>query len=98
MRLILCGAGHPCSVSQVLISLTESPSDKIDAFHGHIGAAAEWIFICGRRLYNERESVRGHWPQWQQNLEWIIGQDGLKDESRTLCEEVLVEMRNIMNP
>lgn len=51
--------------------------------------------MCGGRLYDERESVRQHWAQWVQDLDWITGQDGLKDETKTLCREALAEMRSI---
>lgn len=72
--------------------------DKIDAFHGHIGAAAQWILVCGRRLFNECQSVREQWVRWQQDLAWLIEQDGLKDEAKTLCEKVLTEMNRVMSP
>ncbi|CAN8096398.1 unnamed protein product [Discula destructiva] len=74
---------------------SEGNSDEIDALQGHAEAAAQWILICGRRLFNERESIREHWAQWQQDLEWITIQDKLRDETLKNCQEALAEMRSI---
>ncbi|KAJ4393447.1 hypothetical protein N0V93_002657 [Gnomoniopsis smithogilvyi] len=72
---------------------SENTSDEVDALQGHADAAAQWILVCGERLYNEREDVRKHWSQWEQDLDWITGQDGLKDETKTLCREALAKMK-----
>lgn len=79
-----------------LISSAGNTSDKIDALQGHIDAAVQWILVCGGRLYDERESIRKHWAQWEQDLDWITEQDGLKVETKTICREALAKMRSIM--
>lgn len=74
---------------------SENTSDQVDALQGHVDAALQWILVSGERLYVERENIRNHWAQWEQDLDWIIQQDGLKDETKTLCWEALTKMRSI---
>ncbi|KAJ4420652.1 hypothetical protein N0V82_004217 [Gnomoniopsis sp. IMI 355080] len=72
-----------------------STSDEVDALQGHVDAAVQWILVSSERLYNECDNIREHWGQWKQDLDWITRQDGLKDETKTLCREALAKMGSI---
>lgn len=78
-----------------LTAFTDNISDSVDALQGHVNAASQWILVCGERLYDTSENARKQWTQWEQALEWITEQDGLKDETKILCQELLVEMSRI---
>ncbi|KAG6907481.1 hypothetical protein DXG01_008771 [Tephrocybe rancida] len=72
-----------------------SISDSMLAFEGHFPAAAHWIALCGQRLYNENNDVKGKWAEWEGNLDWVVGQNDLNDTIRSQCKETLAEMRRI---
>ncbi|KAG6848818.1 hypothetical protein H0H93_013775 [Arthromyces matolae] len=49
------------------------------AAEGHVPAAAQWIMICGEKLYRERSTAKDKWVEWESNLEWLVEQDHRKD-------------------
>ena len=69
-------------------------SNSIVAFEGHAPAAAEWILVSGRRLYDECKA-RAEWTTWIADLAWIIDQNGLDEEIKSSCQEALIVMERI---
>lgn len=62
------------------------------ALEGHAVAAATWIVVCGRRLYEERDGVRMEFETLRANLEWILECDGLNEDIKAKLQEAKVEM------
>ncbi|KAG6917294.1 hypothetical protein DXG01_003135 [Tephrocybe rancida] len=71
------------------------PSDNTVTLEGHAPAAAQWILVCGQRLYNKCSEVKEKWGEWEGGLDWIVAQGELYDATQSLCERALAEMRRI---
>jgi len=86
-------------IQTALIDRLTAPdtSDSIIALEGHVPAAVQWIIVCGQRLHDECSDAQSKWPEWETNLDWIVGQAGLYDSVKSLCQQALVEMRRIDN-
>jgi hypothetical protein len=65
------------------------------ALEGHAPAAADWIIVCGQRLYDECSEARGKWTEWEADLDWIVEQVELNDTIKSLCQQALAEIRRI---
>ncbi|KAG6843556.1 hypothetical protein H0H93_000641 [Arthromyces matolae] len=70
-------------------------SDDIIALEGHAPAAAQWVIICGQRLYHESSQIEQKWAGWTHDLSWIVEQEGLNESTRLLCRQALQEMQQI---
>jgi hypothetical protein len=65
------------------------------SLEGHAPAAAQWIIVCGQRLYDECSDAEGKWAEWEADLDWIVEQAKLNDTIKSLCQQALAEMRRI---
>jgi hypothetical protein len=70
-------------------------SDSVFATEGHAPAAAQWIIVCGQRIYDESSDARGKWAEWEADLDWIAGRVELVETVKSLCQQTLAEMRRI---
>ncbi|KAF2875938.1 hypothetical protein BDV95DRAFT_285880 [Massariosphaeria phaeospora] len=73
----------------------ENTSDSIIAFEGHAEAAAHWIIICGRQLYDESNDVKTEFTTLQANLAWILELDDLNNDIKSKLQEAKTAMDEI---
>lgn len=59
-------------------------------------AAAHWIVVSGRQLYNQCNDVQREFPTLQANLNWILEQDGLNDGIKTQLQDAKTLMDAIL--
>lgn len=78
-----------------LTSVTQDTSDSIVALEGHAVAAANWIIVSGRQLYDECNDVRTEFTTLQANLAWILERDGLNNDIKSKLQEAKATMDTI---
>ncbi len=74
---------------------TIDTSDSVIALEGHAPAAAHWIIISGRSLYDDSHTVRTNWSTWVADMAWIADKDDLNKDIRSLCQEAKSVMDSI---
>jgi Protein of unknown function (DUF3632) len=79
-----------------MLLLILGTSDSVAALDGHAPAAAQWILVCGQRLYDECSEVRGRWTEWEADFNWIADQTEVYDTVKSLCRQAATEMRRII--
>jgi hypothetical protein len=75
--------------------MTLDTSDSIVALEGHAVAAANWIIIGGRQLYDESNDVRTEFTTLQANLVWILERDDLSNDIKSKLQEAKTAMDTI---
>ncbi|PVH96886.1 hypothetical protein DM02DRAFT_658815 [Periconia macrospinosa] len=73
----------------------ENTSDSIIALEGHAMAAANWIIVSGRQLYENCSDVRTEFATLHANLTWIIELDGLNSDIKSKLQEAKTTMDKI---
>jgi hypothetical protein len=58
-------------IVNIYVSLLET-FDSIITLGCHDPASAQWIVVCGKRLYNECGDAKGKRAEWKADLEWIV--------------------------
>lgn len=75
--------------------MTLDTSDSVIALEGHAVAAAHWIIIGGRQLYDESNDVKTEFATLQANLAWILERDDLSKDIKSKLQEAKTAMDTI---
>ena len=76
----------------ILTDLTIDTDDSVIALEGHAVAAAHWIVVAGRELYDGSEDIKTEWTTWKADLAWILERDGLRDDVKAKVQEARIVM------
>jgi hypothetical protein len=75
--------------------VTLDTSDSIVALEGHAAAAANWIIIGGRQLYDESNDFKMEFTALQANLAWILERDDLSNDIKSKLQKAKTAMDTI---
>ena len=87
----LCSCYH----GSILTIAALGTSDSIVAFEGHAIAAANWIIVCGRQLYNECIGIRTEFTTLQANIAWVLEREDLSNDVKKTLQEAKIAMDGI---